>query len=52
MPKRIMAMVVGAGVGSLVGVLISAFGAGNAGVIACGVAGAILPLVVLGAPGK
>jgi hypothetical protein len=52
MPKRIIAMVVGAGIGSLVGLLLSALGAGNAGVIVSGVAGAILPLVVLGPPGK
>jgi hypothetical protein len=52
MGKRLMLMVVGAGIGSLVGLLVSALGAGNAGLIACGAAGAVLPLLVLGSPGK
>jgi len=51
MPKRIMIAVVGAGIGSLVGLLISFLGAGNPALIAGGVIGAVIPLLVLGPPG-
>ena len=52
MGKRIMLAVVGAGIGSLAGLLLSFLGAGNAALIGGAVAGAILPLLVLGRPGK
>jgi len=52
MGKRIMVAVVGAGIGSLAGLLVSFLGAGNMALIAGAALGAILPLVVLGPPGK
>jgi len=45
-----MLAVVGAGIGSLVGLLISFLGAGNTALIACAAVGAVVPLVVLGKP--
>ena len=48
--KRIMVSLVGAGIGSLAGLLISFLGGGNTALIACAVIGAVLPLVVLGKP--
>jgi hypothetical protein len=47
-----MLAVVGAGIGSLAGLLISFLGAGNPAIIGGAVAGAILPFIVLGAPGR
>jgi hypothetical protein len=52
MAKRIMIAVVGAGIGSLVGLLISFLGVGNPALIAGGVIGAVIPLLVLGPPGR
>jgi len=52
MGKRIMVMVVGAGLGSLVGLLISFLGAGNMALIAGAVIGGMIPLLVLGKPGR
>jgi outer membrane lipoprotein SlyB len=52
MGKRIMLAAVGAGIGSLAGLVASFLGAGNLALIAGAIAGAILPLVVLGSPGK
>ena len=52
MAKRIMLAVVGAGIGSLIGLLISFLGAGNPALIAGGVIGAVIPLLVLGPPGQ
>lgn len=52
MAKRIMIAVVGAGIGSLVGLLISFLGAGNPALIAGGIIGAVIPLLVLGPPGR
>ena len=52
MGKRIMIVVVGAGIGSLAGLCFSFLGAGNAALIAGAIAGAVIPLVVLGRPGK
>lgn len=52
MGKRIMLAVVGAGIGSLAGLAVSFLGAGNPALIVGAIAGAILPLVVLGPPGK
>jgi uncharacterized membrane protein YeaQ/YmgE (transglycosylase-associated protein family) len=50
--KRIMIAVVGAGVGSLAGLLVSFMGAGNWALIVGAVVGAVVPLIVLGAPGR
>jgi hypothetical protein len=52
MAKRLMIAVVGAGIGSLAGLLIDYLGAGNVAVIAGAAAGAVIPQFVLGAPGK
>jgi hypothetical protein len=52
MAKRIMVAVVGAGAGSLAGLLVSFMGAGNPALIAGAVLGAIVPLLVLGEPGR
>ena len=52
MGKRIMMAVVGAGLGSLVGLLVSFLGAGNAALIIGGIVGAVVPLLVLGPPGR
>ncbi len=52
MAKRIMIAVVGAGIGSLCGLLASFLGAGNPALIIGGIVGAVIPLLVLGAPGK
>jgi len=52
MGKRIMIAVVGAGLGSLAGLVASFLGAGNAALIVGAVLGAIIPLAVLGAPGR
>jgi hypothetical protein len=52
MAKRLMVVVIGAGMGSLLGLLATAFGVGTFAVIAGAVVGAILPLLVLGPPGK
>ena len=52
MGKRIMLATVGAGIGSLVGLLVSFLGVGNIALIAGAVVGAIVPLVTLGPPGK
>ena len=46
-----MVAVIGAGVGSLAGLLVSFLGAGNSALWAGAVLGAVIPLVVLGAPG-
>lgn len=50
--KRIMLAVVGAGMGSLVGLLVDFAGAGNVALIGGAVAGAIIPLALLGQPGR
>jgi hypothetical protein len=52
MGKRIMVAIVGAGIGSLVGLFVSALGVGNSALIICGLLGAALPLLVLGPPGR
>lgn len=52
MGKRIMLVMVGAGIGSLVGLLVSFLGAGNPALIAGAVLGAVVPLAVLGRPGR
>jgi hypothetical protein len=51
MAKRIMLAVVGAGIGSLLGLLVSFLGVGNGALVVGAVVGAILPLIVLGKPG-
>ena len=52
MGKRIMVTVVGAGIGALVGLLASYLGAGNVALYAGAAVGAVVPLAVLGKPGK
>lgn len=52
MGKRVMLAIVGAGIGSLAGLLVSFLGVGNAALVAGAVIGAIVPLLVLGKPGK
>lgn len=52
MGKRIMLSVVGAGIGSLLGLLVAFLGAGNPALIAGAVAGAIVPPLVLGRPSR
>jgi hypothetical protein len=47
-----MLAVVGAGIGSLAGLLASFLGAGNYALMVGAAVGAIVPLVVLGPPGK
>lgn len=51
MSKRIAFMVVGAGAGALVGVLVDFLGAGAGAIIAGAAVGALLP-VLFGPPGK
>jgi uncharacterized membrane protein YeaQ/YmgE (transglycosylase-associated protein family) len=50
MGKRIMVAVVGAGIGSLVGLAVAFLGAGNWALIVGAVLGAVVPLAVLGPP--
>jgi hypothetical protein len=52
MAKRVMIAVVGAGIGSLVGLLVSFLGAGNPALVIGGIVGAVVPLLVLGPPGR
>ena len=52
MGKRLMLAVVGAGIGSLAGLLVSFLGVGNGALIGGAVLGAIIPLLILGKPGK
>lgn len=47
-----MIAVVGAGIGSLVGLLVAFLGAGNPALIVGGVVGAVIPLLFLGPPGR
>jgi len=46
-----MVAVVGAGIGSLAGLLFSFLGAGNSALIVGAIIGAAIPLLVLGSPG-
>ena len=50
MGRRIMVAVVGAGIGSLVGLAVAFLGAGNWALIVGAVLGAVVPLAVLGPP--
>ena len=50
MGKRIMLIVVGAGIGSLAGLLVSFLGAGNWALIGGAVLGGVIPPLVLGPP--
>jgi hypothetical protein len=52
MGKRVMLAIVGAGIGSLAGLLVSFLGVGNVALVAGAVIGAVVPLLVLGKPGK
>ena len=50
--KRLMVMVVGAGMGTLLGLFVDAMGAGTPALIVGAAAGAVVPQFLLGAPGK
>ena len=52
MGKRIMLVVVGAGIGSLAGLLVSFLGVGNWALIVGAVAGGLIPPLVLGPPSQ
>ncbi len=52
MVKRIAVTIIGAGIGSLLGLLADAMGAGNTALIVGAIVGAIVPLVLAGKPGK
>ncbi|HLH19465.1 MAG TPA: hypothetical protein VKX45_19740 [Bryobacteraceae bacterium] len=52
MVKRIAVTIIGAGIGSLLGLLADAMGAGNKALIVGAIVGAIVPLVLAGKPGK
>ena len=52
MAKRLMIAIIGAGMGALVGLLVDYVGGGNLALILCAIAGAILPLILLGSPGR
>ena len=52
MGKRIMLVVVGAGIGSLAGLVVSFLGVGNWALIAGAVAGGLIPPLVLGPPSQ
>ena len=52
MAKRIALVVVGAGIGSLAGLFVSFLGAGNPALIIGAVVGGVVPLLVLGPPGR
>jgi hypothetical protein len=47
-----MISLVGAGIGSLAGLLVSFLGVGNLALILGAVAGAVIPLAVMGPPGR
>lgn len=47
-----MLAVVGAGIGSLAGLLVSFLGVGNTALVIGAALGAVIPLVVLGPPGR
>ncbi len=49
--KRLMVAIIGAGMGSLVGLLADYLGGGNLALILCAIAGAIVPVILLGRPG-
>jgi hypothetical protein len=50
MGKRIMLIAVGAGIGSLAGLLVSFLGAGNWALILGAILGGVIPSLVLGPP--
>jgi len=52
MGKRVMVALVGAGLGSLVGVAARFLGAGDAAVFIGAALGAVLPPLLLGRPGR
>jgi sugar/nucleoside kinase (ribokinase family) len=53
MSKRILVAVVGAGIGSLAGLLVSFLSGGwNPALVIGALAGAVIPLLVLGQPGR
>jgi hypothetical protein len=52
MAKRFMIAFVGAGIGALAGLFIDYLGAGTPAVLASAAAGALIPQLVLGPPGR
>jgi hypothetical protein len=52
MVKRLMVVVVGAGIGTLLGLFVDAMGAGTPALVVCAALGAVVPQFFLGAPGK
>ena len=52
MGKRIMVAVVGAGLGTFAGLLVAYLGVGTPALVGGAVVGAVVPLIVLGKPGK
>jgi hypothetical protein len=52
MGKRIFVAVVGAGLGALAGLLVSYLGLGTPALFGGAAVGAVVPMVVLGKPGK
>ena len=52
MAKRLMVVIVGAGMGTLVGLLVAAMGVGSPALIGGAVVGGVIPLLVLGSPGR
>ena len=50
--KRIAISLVGAALGTIVGLFASFLGAGNPALIAGGIVGAVLPHLILGRPGQ
>ena len=52
MAKRIMLAVIGAGMGALIGLLVDYMGGGNLALVICAIAGAIVPMLLLGSPGR
>jgi hypothetical protein len=52
MAKRLMVAVIGAGIGSLAGLLIDYLGAGVAALWICAGLGALVPQFLLGPPGR
>jgi hypothetical protein len=52
MLKRLMVVVIGAGIGTLLGLFVAAMGAGTPALVVCAGLGAIVPQFFLGAPGR
>ncbi len=52
MTKRLMMALIGAGMGGLVGLLISFLGGGNLALYGCALVGAVVFFTALGKPGR